>query len=93
MPHLVQVRKCDGSCCKASPRFPNEAGDDCRYHIDNGCQLMRDASLIPEELESVKLPHLTTVDDFIVTCKQFPQFYPAHRATGDCCWQWVNNGC
>lgn len=75
----MRTRECDGQCCKESPRFPNAEKTDCIYHDENGCQLQRDLSLIPEGYE----------DRVIQTCKQWPQNSPVGRSTGGCCWQWV----
>jgi len=86
---LVRIRECDGQCCKDTPRFPNKDKTDCVYHIDNGCDLMRDSSLVPDT-NSVARPNMTGIDDFISVCKQWPQFYPSTRKTGNCCLQWVN---
>lgn len=88
---LVQVRECDGVCCDEHPRWPNEDGTRCIYHVDNGCELMRDHNLIPEVCPAQ--PHLTGCDAFIITCMQFPQNKrPGKDLTGGCCWQWVDGG-
>lgn len=83
---LVQVRKCDGQCCKESPRFPNADRTDCIYRTEpnqeKGCAIQRDLSLIPEGSE----------DLVIRTCLQWPHFWPAGRGTNGCCWDWVEDG-
>lgn len=77
---LVRTRPCDGKCCEESPRFPNEDKTNCIFRDETGCKLFRDKTLIPEGYE----------DWIIQTCFQWPQFYPAGRGTGGCCWQWVD---
>ena len=94
MMKLVQVRECDGACCKEAPRFPNSDGSDCIYHdsgdkdIKSGCQLMRDPNLIPDGPCPV-LPRLTAKEALQETCIDWPHNMPG-RGTGKCCWQWVN---
>lgn len=83
---LVKVRECDGACCRESPRWPNGNGD-CRFHDKDGCQLMRGGE-IPETQDT--LPHLTGIDCFILTCRQWPHNSEARLGkTGECCWQWL----
>ena len=94
---LRQVRACDGSCCRGSPRFPNERGDDCLYHITpvgkerGGCMLMNDPRLVPEAgVKSFPFPERDAKDVFLETCVEWPHNKrPAIGDTGDCCWQWM----
>lgn len=90
---LVQVRKCDGECCKESPRFPNADRTDCIYRTEQnpekGCILQCDASLIPDGQCPV-LPHFTAKEAFEQTCLPWPENSdPKIGETGNCCWQWV----
>lgn len=78
---LVRVRPCDGACCRESPRFPTEGRASCRFLDASGrCELRRRPELIPED----------SVDLFVRTCLQWPEFWPAGRGTGGCCLQWVD---
>jgi hypothetical protein len=93
---LVQVRECDGKCCKESPRFPNADRSDCIYRTEpdqqKGCALQRDPSLIPDGNCPV-LPDLTAKQAFEQTCLPWPENSdPVIGETGDCCWQWVDDG-
>lgn len=81
MSELIRVRECDGSCCKQSPQFPNDAGDGCIYRNKSGCKLMAGEASVPVE----------SMGQFIRACLDWPHNMP-DRETGDCCWQWVNNG-
>jgi len=94
---LVQVRECDGGCCKASPRFPNAVGDDCIYRTDTaaatsnqGCSLMSDKSPIYGKTSPTD-PSKTAVACFNATCLNWPHdSAPKLGKTGDeCCWQWT----
>jgi hypothetical protein len=93
---LKQTRECDGSCCRAHPRFPNVKGDDCIYHLNlngkesSGCELMIDPSKMPDD-KSVIYPELTSSEVFKKTCLDWPHNM-ADRGTGDCCWQWIDDG-
>lgn len=89
---LVQYRECDGSCCRAAPRFP-PAGNphECRYRDRTGCLLMalpeRQAELVglqvpgPEKGESA-------LGWFVRTCLGFPQNLTPADDPGDCCYRW-----
>lgn len=87
---LVQVRECDGECCRESPRFPNEDHSDCLYHDEGGCMLMRNIGLVPDGLCPV-YPRLTAMDALILHCFQWPQIGCDAKLgeTANCCWQWV----
>lgn len=93
---LIQVRKCDGQCCKESPRFPDENGNDCIYrdprHPEKGCTLQIDSSLIPEGRCPV-MTNMSAEEAFINTCLRWPQETGELKLgeTGGCCWQVVNN--
>lgn len=76
---LIQTRECNGSCCEESPRFPGGEYS-CIFRREDRCLLMTGEEEIPEGSE----------DLFIRTCKQWPQFWPAGRGTGNCCWEWVD---
>ncbi len=94
---LEQVRRCDGACCKESPRFPNEAGDDCRFHSPGagpdtrGCVLMTGGAEIPDEPSKI-FPMRSARRVFQETCVGWPQNTPVDERrlgkTGGCCWQW-----
>ena len=96
---LKKVRRCDGSCCKQAPRWPNERGDDCIYHINpdgkesSGCQLMTGIKSLIEDgvTTSVAYPDRTALVVFKDTCVDWPQKNSLREIgdTGDCCWQWV----
>ena len=95
---LRQVRACDGSCCRESPRFPNARGDDCIYHLApagkerGGCKLMIDPSLVPlAGVKSSPYPERDAKDVYRETCVEWPQKNSLKEIgdTGDCCWQWV----
>lgn len=96
---LVQVRACDGKCCRESPRFPNVDHSDCIYHDtlngkeNAGCMLMRSAAPIPIN-GGVPLGDLTTEEVYQETCVAWPQknSIPEPRDTGGCCWQWIDDG-
>ncbi len=84
---LNKTRACDGSCCKDHPRFPNEDGTDCIYHKppvkgkeSSGCMLMTNSNLVPPDNEL-----------FQRTCVEWPQNMYG-RGTGNCCWQWIDDG-
>ena len=87
---LVRIRKCDGACCRESPRFPNADKSDCRYHDEEGCQLMR-GTPVPNEM-SVIFPDRTAADVFEETCVNWPHNTETPRLgkTGNCCWQWID---
>lgn len=100
---LKQVRRCDGACCRESPRFPNIDGTDCRYRITgtdgketSGCGLMVDSKLIPKpnvKCELIGWEDRSAEEVFTETCVNWPQNIPVtfHRPdkTGGCCWQFV----
>ncbi len=89
MPRLVQVRDCDGACCRESPRFPNHDRSDCLYHGTGGCMLRRDPSLIPDG-DCPAYPRYTAADAVVVHCRGWPQnSTPKPGETGGCCFQWV----
>jgi len=98
----VQVRKCDGACCKECPRWPEPTWEkegetsaklgSCLYFdtLSDGspkCLLIADETLIPKE-PSPMLPNLTPKEAFEQTCKFWPHNMPADTDTGDCCWKW-----
>jgi len=91
---LIQVRKCDGACCREAPRFPNADHSDCIYHDrtgkeEGGCMLMKDASLIPIG-KCPALPDKEAGEAFQNTCVDWPHnSEPLLGETGGCCWQWV----
>lgn len=86
---LIKIRECDGACCKSAPRFPNEDNTNCIYSNNNMCTLIDDPSLIPDIQCPVK-PNLTAAEAVQQTCIDWP--HNMHdRATGDCCWQWVDD--
>ena len=98
---LQQVRKCDGACCKESPRFPNAKGTDCIYHKfplgkeTEGCQLMsgvKTLTLTQEKEMSFAFPDREAKQVFIDTCVDWPQKNCDSKLgeTAGCCWQWVN---
>ena len=95
MLELIQVRKCDGQCCRESPRFPNADHSDCIYHDGKdktkGCALQRDPSLIPKG----KCPviDMTAVQALQETCINWPQNSDRNIGeTGGCCFQWIEDG-
>lgn len=91
---LVQVRSCDGQCCRESPRFPTEDGSDCIYHVDNGCDVMRGVATIPNT-QSLIFPEKTAQQVYEDTCLNWPQNTPlsaGYTGTGGCCWQWIDDG-
>lgn len=92
---LVQVRECDGECCKESPRFPNLDHSDCIYHssgdLVKGCKLMQGIEKVPDGQCPV-LKRLTAQEAFDKTCDNWPHNTKPGKDTGDCCWRWVDNG-
>ncbi len=90
---LVQTRKCDGACCKESPRFPNEDKTDCIYRdtdpasMAEGCRIMRGE---PTKLPLIcpALERLSGVAAYEQTCLNWPQNTKPGKDTGACCWQW-----
>ncbi len=94
MMRLVQVRECDGMCCKESPRFPVQNGNGltCRFY-KHGCELMRGVP-VPDEPSAI-FPHRSAKEVFNDTCIGWPQNMPlskSYTGTGGCCWQWVTDG-
>ena len=95
---LKQVRRCDGSCCIESPRFPNLDHSDCIYHssLDGkesaGCMLMSGEKTIRGDEEVVKYEDHTHQSLFQKTCVEWPQNSRLGRGTGECCWQWASDG-
>ncbi len=96
---LKQLRRCNGSCCKQSPRFPNRAGDDCIYHTGgdgketSGCELMAGTKTILDDgTKSIVSPTRDAYQVYIDTCIDWPQknSTPRKDDTGNCCWQWVD---
>ena len=99
---LRQVRRCDGQCCRESPRFPNADGTDCIHHLTSsdgkenaGCELMNNPAKRPNPgVKSVLVgwESLKAVDVFQDTCVDWPHNTPViHQKIGDtggCCWQW-----
>ncbi len=95
----VQTRRCDGSCCNESPRFPNEDRTDCIYHVklsgkeSSGCKLMLDPKIVPVDgIKSYAFPELDANVVFQETCVDWPHNIksPRRDEVGDCCWQWVD---
>lgn len=88
---LVQVRECNGSCCRQSPRFPNEDNTDCIYHSSGpeGCNLKNGSAQMPSGM-CPAIPHMTAEEAFNYSCRDWPANMPG-RDTGDCCWQWVDD--
>ncbi len=95
---LKQVRRCDGSCCRQSPRFPNARGDDCIYHINpdgkdsSGCQLMTgEKSLARDGTRSIPFPTRDEYQVYVETCVEWPQKNSIKELgnTGNCCYQYV----
>ncbi len=94
--NLVQVRECDGECCRDSPRWPNADHSDCIYHdgVDKtkGCALQRDSSLIPKG-NCPAIERLTAKEALQETCIDWPKnSSPRLGSTENCCWQWVEDG-
>lgn len=96
---LVQVRECDGACCRESPRFPNAAHSDCIYHDTSGgkenagCMLMRGDAPTPKE-GGIAWDGKTTQQMYQATCVDWPQqnSLPIPGDTGNCCWQLIDDG-
>ena len=83
---LVKTHPCDGSCCRSAPAFPESVGDrDCKYldssNPEFGCRVMRG------EIELTG----DDKDKFERICHGWPDNMPG-RATGGCCWQWIDDG-
>lgn len=93
---LVQVRSCDGECCRESPRFPNADHSDCIYHdtargkLAFGCSIMRGDAAIPSGQSEIE-PKSTCAKLYKRTCVDWPQKNSVKEAgdTGRCCMQWV----
>lgn len=94
---LRQVRRCDGSCCRQAPRFPNADHSDCIYHKasdgkeTSGCMLMTGEVEVPTE-GGVLYKGLSTEGVYQETCVLWPQKNSELEVgdTGDCCWQLVD---
>ena len=95
---LRQIRKCDGQCCRESPRFPNDEGTDCIFRANAtsgkddtdrlsdqfGCMLMRDAATISKGEKSAIFPDEDAQAVFQRTCVEWPQnTQPVKRYLGD----------
>lgn len=88
--HLVQVRPCDGQCCKDGPRFPNADHSDCIFHDNQGCAARRNPSLIPDG-DCPAYPRFTAADA-IIQCRRHPHNREAQMGkTQNCCFQWVDS--
>lgn len=95
---LKQVRRCDGACCKESPRFPNERGNDCIFHKSrvgkesSGCMLMTGEMTLSNE-RVVAYVGRDAQSVFEETCEAWPQRNSTVEVgdTGGCCWQYVDN--
>ncbi|MDX1489092.1 MAG: hypothetical protein R3268_12865 [Acidiferrobacterales bacterium] len=89
---LVQVRECDGQCCRESPRWPVEGGDRCLFlDTDGKCSIKKGDYPVPI-IESPTWPGRDPAEVFQETCVNWPQNSPEGRDTGGCCWQWVKDG-
>lgn len=94
---LVQVKRCDGACCRESPRFPNADHSDCIFHDTSGgketagCMLMTGAKTLRGDEQIIKYEGRTRQSIFEETCVAWPQknSVPEVGNTGNCCWQWV----
>ena len=87
---LKQVRKCDGACCKASPRFPTPDGKSCVYLDFGGCRIQQGTEVCPKGQSSL-YPEETNYEVFKRTCLNWPDNLPG-RNTGNCCKQWIEDG-
>lgn len=93
---LVQVRSCDGECCRESPRFPNADHSDCIYHDTSrgklafGCSIMRGDEPCPTS-GGVPFGNRITEQVYQATCVDWPQKNSVQQLgdTGGCCLQWV----
>lgn len=86
---LVQVRECDGQCCKESPRWPDAEGS-CRFLIDGQCAVMAGNLSVPDD-PSPAWPDRHPLWVFNETCRAWPHNSKEGRDTGGCCWQWVDD--
>lgn len=106
MLQLIQIRICDGKCCKEGPRFPNFDNSDCIYRTiasgkddfrsgSSGCKLMSGEEIVPDEPSKIFIEQ-TAEKVFKDTCVDWPQNTPENKQrigkTGGCCWQWVDDG-
>tara|TARA_R110001606_G_C15265498_1_gene638926 strand:- start:93 stop:704 length:612 start_codon:yes stop_codon:yes gene_type:complete len=88
---LVQVRECDGACCKEDTKYPKENGDaGCRYVVDNACIFRNDSIDTPMPSEVGKT-HFSPKEFIANTCWTWPHAKNQRENTGNCCWQWVDN--
>lgn len=88
---LVQVRECDGVCCKESPRFPNKDKTNCIYRDRWGCKIQRGLAEAPKGKWHGGLGY-TNAQVVEETCVKWPHnSEPKLGKTGGCCWQWVDN--
>jgi hypothetical protein len=87
---LVQIRECDGQCCKESPRWPTVDGLSCQYLKDGKCLIKTGEQPIPTKA-SPTWPNKSSHEVFQETCVDWPQNSPEGRDTGGCCWQWVED--
>ncbi len=93
MLQLIQVRDCDGQCCREGPRFPNKDGSDCIYRTagsgkddtrlaQSGCKLMSGEEPVPDG-PSVIFVKQTVAKVFQDTCVDWPQnTQPMKRTDG-----------
>ncbi len=93
---LQQLRRCDGSCCRQSPRFPNADGTDCGMRSttlgkeSKGCRLMTgEITLKDDGTKSFAFPERDALQVYVDTCVNWPQNTRPGKDLGDCCWEWV----
>ena len=91
---LIQVRECDGQCCRESPRWPTRDGKSCVYlDSNNRCSVKINSVMLAIAGPSPAFPNRSAAETFKETCDDWPQnSNPKIGQTSECCWQWVEDG-
>lgn len=87
---LKQRRKCDGVCCKESPREPINCKTTCLYlNLNNCCMLMTGEASMPDRLSKIFIKR-SFAFVFLTTCVEWPHNTEPGKNLGSCCWEWVH---
>ena len=86
---LVQVRACDGECCREKPRWPKRGT--CEFLKNGKCQIMEGRKSVPVS-DSPAWPGRDSNEVYQETCVDFPQNTHEGRDLMGCCWQWIDDG-
>lgn len=102
---LVQVRPCDGQCCKDKPQYPTADGTDCIHRtggrLDLACALIDESTRLGRIGDCPTHPDKDPVDALNEQCILWPgdilttfpdnelSFY--QEKCGNCCLQYVED--